>query len=72
MATNIFTAGKHAKNFFDISNNTLSIDSVKLEAIYGECIKVVSKQFISKRFLQFLLALSPSTSEAGVRFPAWP
>ena len=36
----------------DLYANTLSIDPVKLEAIYGDCIKVFSKKFISKRALQ--------------------
>ena len=32
----------------DIHANTLSIDPVKLEAIYGDCIRVFAKKFISK------------------------
>ena len=39
----------------DIHDNTLSIDPLKLEAIHGECIRVYSKGFISKRTLQSLL-----------------
>ena len=39
----------------DLHNNTLSIDPVKLEAIYEDCIKVHTKKSISKRALQSLL-----------------
>ena len=39
----------------DLQNNTLSIEPVKLEALSGECVKVYSKKFVSKRALQSLL-----------------
>ena len=39
----------------DLHENTLSIDPLKLEGIYMDCIKAFDKKFISKRALQSLL-----------------
>ena len=39
----------------NLHENTLSIDPLKLEGIYMDCIKVFDKKFISKRALQSLL-----------------
>ena len=39
----------------DIENNTLSIDSEKIEAIYEHCVNIIHRKTISRRQLQSLL-----------------